>query len=1372
MTIRYINNGTRFEINGKSFLTVLSNRALNPRLKRLIRDGRIGLPQGYVFSSTGKSIIKIDDEKITYKKLNKTNARNAGFKTAKELKTFYTLLKNENHKPKTFTELKQLHDTFINFKNITELDAPLPRQSKKRYFNVRTEKTNFTNQKIYDISPRGAYNDYTVLLQHLRSLLLGILPKALNRFGNSIKIQLDVNIQFFKFDANNNKITINDSLPNGREGDSPKQFSMTPTSMETVVDDYLSVIEGAIEKYTRRESGWIFEDCNGATLTVLQYTPDTGSAYFALDSYISLKKAVLNIKNTDEKCFFYALLKAVHPEIDHRYLNNFYAYIQRYDFDEKDCPIQLHAHTIKKYSKKVGCNISVYHYKNGSSQRARQMYFTGYEFDRTVDLLFVESEDGQNHHYCAIQSLSRLMTQGYTGNVRRKFICRNCQAGFVSEEKMANHIGLCKNNDTAETRMSQKDRLYFINHHRELKVPVVRYADFEAINKKSKNAKDCDKHVIITDHEPSGANILAVGIDGKERSYYETTNPKTCMEDFYSALIQGCLSDYKTMYKYSKFKKQILWKEGEERQHKLAPKCLRCDRQFASQEQVDEYAFENDSKIHPLRKCAHHCHFTGAFYFSCCNECNLKLRLNQVPIFPVFFHNYKGYDSNFTIKFFKQDINLKIMKRLLQLKDITNVVLEESIPITSKKFMSVSLVVYGKKSKFDKTTQTYVECDDCQLFKIRFLDSMCFLDGSLDTLARELNDDDKQLLRNIYKSDDDYDLMKQKGSFFFEYTDSIEKLMDNYVPPPWQWCNKIQHFDSQFDELSVEEKVDLWDRYNHTIAIKKRFGCKNNFESQNIYMKNDTYLLACIFERFRQISLEKFKLDPCHYYTLPSLAWDAMLKVTGCQLQLFQEDLRDMYLELENAKIGGISTVGSKYYAQSNHRHLKSFVPNNPKTHIVYSDANGLYATAMSMKLPYGDFTYVPVSEFNLKKAFDEIDGDYGYFVKVNARLPKQFHDAQNDYPCFPENIAIHPSQLSPSTKKDYEILNMPFSSESKLIPNLWPKKEYLVHIRTLKLWVELGWEVDVVKVIQFRQSAWCKPFIDLCISQRQKASSDFEKLFWKLCCNAVYGKFLENVRNRVNIKFFHPNDEDKYQKSIDSFRFRRTEKISEDLMMVNMGKHSVQLNKPVYAGIAILNLSKWIMYDLFYNVLRKKYPDCKMLYTDTDSFILEIPTDDFYADLINDEEFRYHWDLSNYSNKHFMWDGLSEEEINKIKKKNKKVLGKLKDEMGGIPITEFVALRAKMYSVIDEEGSERKFTGKGIHKKLLKSYRHEAYRDCLFKKTIHSGDSYHIQSDKYFNLNTVRLTKTTLSPLDDKRYKLEDGFSSLAYGYSSLSDH
>ena len=143
--------------------------------------------------------------------------------------------------------------------------------------------------------------------------------------------------------------------------------------------------------------------------------------------------------------------------------------------------------------------------------------------------------------------------------------------------------------------------------------------------------------------------------------------------------------------------------------------------------------------------------------------------------------------------------------------------------------------------------------------------------------------------------------------------------------------------------------------------------------------------------------------------------------------------------------------------------------------------------------------------------------------------------------------------------------------------------------------------------------------------------------------------------------------------------------KFNENLVAVHMYKDTLKLNRPIYVGMSILDLSKHLMYDFYYNQLKEQYSCCNLLYTDTDSFILHVETDDVYKD-IKDNQSQY--DTSNYNNKHFLFSN-----------ENKKVLGKFKDELGGVPISEYVGLRPKMCSVIMKEEEIRK--AKGIKKKV-----------------------------------------------------------------------
>ena len=195
----------------------------------------------------------------------------------------------------------------------------------------------------------------------------------------------------------------------------------------------------------------------------------------------------------------------------------------------------------------------------------------------------------------------------------------------------------------------------------------------------------------------------------------------------------------------------------------------------------------------------------------------------------------------------------------------------------------------------------------------------------------------------------------------------------------------------------------------------------------------------------------------------------------------------------------------------------------------------------------------------------------------------------------------------------------------------------------------------------------------------RKEAKNDFEKDFFKLMNNAVFGKTMENVRNHRDIKLVTTNKQ--RNKLVSEPNYHSTKYISEDLLIIEMKKVEVKMNKPVYLGQAILDISKTLMYEFWYDYIKPKYGDnARLCYMDTDSFIIYIKTEDFYEDIANDVERRF--DTSNY---------------NKDTKKplqtdvNKKVIGMFKDELGDKIMTEFVALRAKTYAYLADDGSEHK---------------------------------------------------------------------------------
>ena len=428
--------------------------------------------------------------------------------------------------------------------------------------------------------------------------------------------------------------------------------------------------------------------------------------------------------------------------------------------------------------------------------------------------------------------------------------------------------------------------------------------------------------------------------------------------------------------------------------------------------------------------------------------------------------------------------------------------------------------------------------------------------------------------------------------------------------------------------------------------------------------------------------------------------------------------------------------------------------------YIMYLDANNLYGWAMSQPLPDSGFVWLSedeIEELDVSNIAD--DSEEGYILEVDLEYPCSLHERHNDYPLAPEKMVVKTDMLSPYCDQIAGELHLKSASVSKLVPNLDNNKKYILHYRNLKLYLSLGMKLTKVhRVLSFQQSSWLKSYIAFNTEKRKQASNDFEKDFFKLMNNSVFGKTMENLRKRVNVKLV--NDEKQLKKLTASPSFDYFRIFSNELAAVNMKKPTLYLNRPIYVGFSILDLSKTLMYDFHYNYIKVKYDNKATLrFTDTDSLCYNIQTKDIYRDMQEDSEL---FDTSEYSNDHFLFSTS-----------NKKVLGKMKDETHGVPIEEFVGLRPKMYSLLYTENSKtvEKKVAKGIAKNVTKrEIRHEHYKECLFNRKQQMASMHQIRSFQH-NVYSIKLNKIGLSPFDDKRYILDNSCDSLAYGHYLLRD-
>ena len=604
-----------------------------------------------------------------------------------------------------------------------------------------------------------------------------------------------------------------------------------------------------------------------------------------------------------------------------------------------------------------------------------------------------------------------------------------------------------------------------------------------------------------------------------------------------------------------------------------------------------------------------------------------NLQFKKPQFTPVIFHNLSGYDAHLFVK------NLGVSEGNIN-----------CIPNNEEKYISFSKeIVVDSWEKDGKTFDVKHE--------IRFLDSFKFMASSLAGLVDNLARSGMEKFQNLKKEfKANFELLTQKGVYPYDYMNCLENFSETQLPIK-------EDFYSKLNDCNITDK-----EYKHAQDIWEKFGINNLGEYHDLYLKTDVLLLADVFEEFRNICLENYNLDPAWYYTSPGLSWDALLKHSKVNLELLTDP--DMLLMFEKGIRGGISMISNRHGRANNKFMKEQFDSSRPSKFVTYLDANNLYGWAMMKPLPVGDFHWMTGDELERWMEFPCV-------LEVDLEYPEELHDFHNDYPLAPERIKINKVE--------------------KLIPTLGDKQKYVLHRENLKLYLSLGLKLKWIhRGIKFREKPWMKSYIELNTDLRTKGKNDFEKDFFKLMNNSVFGKTMENIRNRVDVRLV--GNREKAQKLIAKPNLKHWICFDENLIGIHLKRIKLVFNKPVYCGMSILDLSKTMIYDFHYNYIIPKFgKKQKLLFTDTDSLCYEIETEDFFADIAGDVKELF--DTSNFDKNH----------PSGIQGKNKKVPGMMKDEAGGKIIEEFVGLRAKLYSYKMFEGKEEKKC-KGIKKVVVKN--------------------------------------------------------------------
>ena len=1213
--------------------------------------------------------------------------------------------------------------------------------------------------------------------------------------------------------------------------------------IEEKYEEFMDRIRGEIENWSAQGSGWDIESIELAYINVAKYVPLRGGSYLPLPAKLANKKAIVNVKNKDNECLKWALRAALYPPKDGVHPERPSKYNPQNDwinYDNIDFPTPLkQIDNLEKQNQNLAINVFGWEKETVIVHRISRKE----KSVKRINLMLIES--GERQHYCWVKRVSALLFDKAINN--KTFYCMLCLSRFTKAHVLVEHEKHCNGVNGRPTRIEMPEEgnnnLTFKNYHKQMKAPYVIYADFEAVVRKFKGCErgpdyiNKNKTKCYTDktehHEACGYSFVVVRSDGQVtgpivyrgenavRSFLERlvivkdkirenlskVKPLTLtQEDWYNfknadschicekKLVKENFLDSQPVYttgyitKKEKYRGQYhkrcfyeqlnqqsdlmeimshnATKEDDFEMIKL--KRVGKDDKQKAEKQTNCYACKKPL-LHKYYRDAvkDHCHLTGKYRGAAHSECNLKLKINpKTHQVPVVFHNLRGYDAH------------HLMQAMANLnKEV------KCVANNMEKYITFS--VDG----------------------LRFIDSLNFMQGSLDSLVEVTPKEALKITKSISNCSE---LLYKKGIYPYEYVDSFEKFAETSLP------SKEEFYSSLNDQHISEEE------YTHAKEVWKTFDCKTLGDYHDLYVKTDVALLADVFENFRKLCLKQYGLDPAHYFTSPGLSWDALLKMTGVNLELLTD--HDMHLFVERGIRGGISMV-SKRYAKANNPLVSDYDESKPNSYIMYLDANNLYGWAMSKPLPKSGFKWkrvMPTEEEILNKKENE---KKGWILEVDLEYPPELHKEHNSYPLAPEKKAVESEKMSDYQNKLIKDLKLKLPNSKKLLLTLEDKNDYVVHYENLKFYLNQGMKLKRVKrALEFYQECWMEPYIRMNTEFRKLAKNDFEKNFYKLMNNSVFGKTMENLRNRVDIRIVRSNERDKIRKLVASPLYARHVIFTNDLVGIDMHKSRLLLNKPVYTGMTILDKSKILMYDFFYNHLKKQYGEkCELLYTDTDSLLLEIKTEDVYKDTERNKSF---YDTSDYPEDHPLFS-----------KVNKKVLGKMKDECAGIPISEYVGLRSKMYSVMTEGKSEQRIEklkkefpeteikecscegkkvqtimakdaelvkeimkkdaelvkktdhpkarvlqccnmikvdetnvrkAKGVKKNVIKKQiKHEQYKQALFKNEQMWHGMKMLRSDGH-EIYGIHVNKISLSPFDSKRWIADDGVNTKAYGYNN----
>ena len=814
----------------------------------------------------------------------------------------------------------------------------------------------------------AVYNDVLVFFQDLKQPL-AILCTNLKQQLHSFKLHLRLTIRFVK--AIDVETTCDAFMSN-------KQTTLLRSSnIDHELTDVFTFIETKVDDFCEGGSGWVVNNIIAADVHISRYEPTVGSSYLPTPAPLVNKKAIINVKNNDLFCFAWAILSALFPAtINCDRTTHYQQHLHRINIANYHFPFTLDQ--MQKFEKEHNLKILIYGFEDG-------VVFPIYRSKQTnqhmIQLLNWSNADNTVSHYAWIKHFDKLLSKERKHN-GRKYFCPHCLFPLYSHERFISHIHGCEVSSYTITMPDESNNdLSFKSIQKCLRQPCIIYADFECLLEPlptcSPPLHSSYAHKTQL-HTPCGYGCVKVTqcCDMSTKTIYPVKIERhpNCVDKFLETVLALSIE-----YKNSVAEPKPMPKLTGSDWHNFftTPSCFICKQIFNS-------TCGNCTSLNRRKWCTDcrnlicrdDCHICQKFRGPVHKQCNISYKLSNDVI--VFIHNLKRYDGHL------------IMQNIGQFAEKHNASLE-CVAKGIENYIMFALTFSGNQTK---------------RWRIKFLDSYQFLSSSLDKLVANLNKEGQMnnfiVTNHHYPNKKDKELLLRKGVYPYEYMTDWNRFNETMLPSK----------ENFYSSLSGEHINDIYRLCSMQLMYGHGFNYKISVSINDLYLQTDTLLLADVFENFRDFSLKNYMLDPAHYITLPSLGWDACLKMSPVSLELLIDP--DMYIFFENSIRGGISMITHRY-SKANNSLLNDYKFDEPNSFIISLDANNLYGYSMVHPMPISSFEWMSMDELN-NFDIDQIaaDSELGYVLEVDLQYPEHLHDKHSDLPLAPEKIQVNENWLSP----------------------------------------------------------------------------------------------------------------------------------------------------------------------------------------------------------------------------------------------------------------------------------------------------------------------------------------------------------------------